>query len=91
MRLTGSAILALAALAGLVFVYFRYKGAVVQAVQTTLNPASSENIVNQGVTSAVSAAVGQPETFGGWLYDLTHADPTKLPAAVLTPAPDLLP
>ena len=76
MKLTGSAILAVAGLGALVLLYLRYKDAVVHVVTTTLNPASSENIVNQGVTSAVTAAVGREETLGGWFYELTHGAPS---------------
>lgn len=83
MKLTGSAILAVAGLAGLVFLYLRYADTVKKVVTTTLNPASSENAVNQGVTSVVSAATGREETLGGWFYELVHA-----PAFLNTPSPD---
>lgn len=39
------------------------------------NPASDKNLVYQATSGVVSAAVGHPETLGGWVYDLTHADP----------------
>jgi hypothetical protein len=32
-----------------------------------VNPADDRNIVNRGVTAAVSAATGRDETLGGWL------------------------
>jgi hypothetical protein len=87
-KLTGSAILALAALGGLVFLYLRYKDTVLHTVTTTLNPASSENIVNQGVSSVVTAAAGREETLGGGIYDFFHGpafSPQTLPAPAITP------
>ena len=45
-------------------------------VTETLNPASSNNIVNQGVTSLGAAVTGDKSfTLGGWFYDATHTDP----------------
>jgi hypothetical protein len=80
--LSGGGVLALAALGVLasvgVFVYFRYGGAIKQTVTETLNPASEKNVVNQGVTAAVSAAVGREESLGGAVADIvfriTHPD-----------------
>lgn len=37
------------------------------AVGAAVNPLNSENIVNQGVTGAVSELTGRDETLGGWL------------------------
>lgn len=54
MKLTGSAILALVALAGLGFVWMRYG----DKIKTALNPASDRNVVNLGASSLVIAATG---------------------------------
>jgi hypothetical protein len=73
MKLTGSAILALAALGALVLLYFRYGETVKRLVTVELNPANTENAINAGVvTPLVTAATGRDESLGGWLYDLTH-------------------
>lgn len=52
----------------------RYPGAPASTLFTeTLNPASSENIVNRGVTGAGAAISGDRNwTLGGWVYDVTH-------------------
>ena len=86
MKLTGTAILALAALAGLGYLWLRYGNTL---VTKTLNPASAENIVNEGVTAAVTEVTGRPETLGGWLYDLTHPS-VNPPAAPPVENPDVI-
>jgi hypothetical protein len=71
--LSGSGVLALSGVVAVVAVvgYLGWKfGPKLKTLATkTLNPASSENIVNQGVTAAVSGAVGYDETLGGWISD----------------------
>jgi hypothetical protein len=93
-KLTGSAVLAVAALGALVLLYLRYADSVKKVVTTTLNPASSENAVNQGVSSIVTAATGRDESLGGWLYEVTHSVPSFLRspgAATVKPTVDPLP
>lgn len=64
--------------------------AVADKVGAAINPASPENIVNQGVTSAGRAISGNDSwTLGGWLYDITHDDPVN-PKKPPTPAPKQL-
>ncbi len=74
-------------LAGFVAVYYlsRKAGQGAAVVGQAINPANPDNVVNQGVSAVVSAATGRDETLGGWLYDLTHADPLKLPATRTAP------
>lgn len=60
---------------------FAEAGIVADAVITGVNPASSENIVNRGVT-AIGDSIVSPDgygrnadgswTLGGWFYDITH-------------------
>lgn len=40
-----------------------------------LAPWNPDNPAAVAVNAGVSAATGRDETLGGWLYDLTHADP----------------
>lgn len=48
----------------------------VDATVTAVNPASSDNLVNRGVTSIGSTLTGDNGfTVGGWLYDITHSNP----------------
>lgn len=57
---------------------------VYDAVIVGVNPANPDNWVNQAVTAAGSAVLSDTApgrnadgswTVGGWLYDVTHADP----------------
>lgn len=73
------------AVLGLLWYASRKVGQGAAVVADAINPASSNNIVNRGVTAAVSAATGREETLGGWFYDLTHADPMATPPPA--PAP----
>lgn len=42
-----------------------------------LNPASADNVVNQGVTAIGQSITGKADwTLGGAIFDATHADPT---------------
>jgi hypothetical protein len=71
--LSGSGVLALAGVVivvgGLGYLLFKLVPKLKTLATTTLNPASSDNIVNQGVTTAVSSTVGYPETLGGAIAD----------------------
>jgi len=53
-------------------------GKVGDALQA-INPASENNVIYQTANWATEAVTGKQETFGGWLYDLTHADPLATP------------
>lgn len=44
------------------------------SIVSAINPADSNNLANQAVSSIVSQATGKDETLGGWLYDLTHPE-----------------
>lgn len=60
--------------------------AALATVGRALDPSSSENIVNRGVSAVVATVTGRDETLGGWLYDITHADPMAAgPPALATP------
>lgn len=72
-----------AVLALVVYGLSKLKG-VGNVVATDLNPASDQNLVNQGVTSIGNVLVSPTGpgrnadgswTLGGWLYDMTHTDP----------------
>lgn len=53
-------------------------GAAAAAAVDAVNPASSNNLVNRGVTAVGSAISGDSGwTLGGWIYDITHDDPMK--------------
>jgi hypothetical protein len=52
--------------------------AAAQAVDS-VNPLNQNNVFAQGANAVVSAATGREETFGGWLYDVTHPDPVTAP------------
>lgn len=81
LSLTGGGVVGLAAVAavgvGALWLYSK-RGAVAQAAGAAVdavNPASSTNIVNRGVTAAGAAISGDDSwTLGGWLYDVTHRD-----------------
>jgi hypothetical protein len=61
-------------------------GAVGDVVTHQLNPASSDNLVNAGVTSVGAAVSGDTSwTLGGWLYDVTGGNDKV--AAMLKGAP----
>lgn len=57
-------------------------GEVADATIAAINPASSENIINRGVSAIGGAIVSDPVgpgknadgswSLGGWLYDITH-------------------
>lgn len=46
---------------------------------STFDPTSDQNALYQATNGVISAGVGYDETLGGWLYDITHRDPTKDP------------
>ena len=73
--ITGTAVLALAALAGLAVVYLKRKeigAAAVEAAQA-MNPASDKNLVYRGVSSVGAAVSGNADwSLGTWVYDLMH-------------------
>ena len=70
------AVLVAAALGALALVLVANRKKIADALDK-VNPASENNVVNTTVNSGISAVTGRDETLGGWLYDLTHADPTK--------------
>lgn len=83
MKLTGTGVLAVAALAALAVVglvlwrkFPDVKRAAEQLVTRQLNPASSENLLYQADSAVVSSAVGYEETVGGaladWWFKVTH-------------------
>jgi len=46
------------------------------AVGRAIDPTSDQNVFYRGAGAVVGVVTGsQDETLGGWLYDLTHADP----------------
>jgi hypothetical protein len=68
-KLTATGVLALAALAAVGILAWRFSPDLKKVVTETLNPASRENIVNKPISAAVSAAVGREESLGGWLAE----------------------
>ena len=70
------------AVLGLVYAYKKAKSAI-PATLEYINPTSPNNIANQATNGVVSAVTGRDETLGGWIYDLTHADPMAGPAKVI--------
>jgi hypothetical protein len=71
--LSGSGVVALVGLGLLaalgIYVYMKGPAFIKKTVTETLNPASDQNIVNQGVTGVVSAATGREESLGGLIAD----------------------
>lgn len=60
---------------GLVYLTYRASNAVVDALPGALyavNPTNSNNVFNQGATSAYQAVTGSTGSIGGDLYDSTH-------------------
>lgn len=62
-----------------------------QTVGTWINPVSDQNLAYRGVNAVGGALVGASGngvnadgswTLGGWLYDITHADPLAAPKPV---------
>lgn len=52
-----------------------------QAAQA-VNPLNPNNVFAGAANSAASTLSGQPNTLGGWIYDLTHTTPSyTAPAA----------
>lgn len=87
MKLTGSAILALAALAGLGFVLVRFGPGL---FSKTLNPASPDNIANQGANAIVAAVTGDAnQTVGGAIFDTVNSSAGLAPGEKLL-APGLI-
>lgn len=87
-QLNATAVLALAGVAVAGFVAYRVVragGAVAdtvgQVITHDLNPASSDNVVNQALLAIGQSISGDPNwTLGGSVYDWTHtdqADPTR--------------
>jgi len=72
-NLSGTGVLAFAAVVSAVaagaYLFVTFGPKLKRLATKTLNPASSENIVNQGVTKVVSDAVGYEETLGGAVAD----------------------
>lgn len=90
-----------AAVTGAVGAVVHELGEVADSVIVGVNPANPSNWVNQAVTSAGSAVVSATGpgrnadgswSLGGWLYDVTHADPVGqmiyLPSAPPAAVPD---
>lgn len=75
--LSGSGVVALVGLGLLaalgIWVYWKGPAFLKTTVTQTLNPASDQNIVNQGVTGVVSAATGREESLGGMIADQVFA------------------
>lgn len=76
------------------------KKAATTLVTKDLNPASQENVVNRGVSSALQWATGDDNfTLGGWIYDITHPEPAKpeahpqsaLPVYAVTHSDEIVP
>lgn len=89
MKLTGTGVLGLVALAALGIIAWRFAPDLKKLVTKTLNPANPQNIVNRNVTAAVSAATGREETLGGWLAE--WFDPTtRLAREMLGQKPGLV-
>ncbi len=67
----------------------RQAAAAVKATANAVNPLNPENVFSSAANAVVSATTGRDETLGGWLYDLTHADPmaTANPVTVKPKAP----
>lgn len=72
-NLNGTGVLATAAilsgLAAAAYLLVMFGPKLKRLATKTLNPASSENIVNQGVHAVVSDAVGYDESLGGFVAD----------------------
>jgi hypothetical protein len=100
MKLTGTAILALVALAGGVIIWLRYG----DTLKHALNPADPANVVNAGVSKGVQAitggvAAGGEDTLGGVaarvreflsgdnaaIQAMKSGSSTNMPAPELTP------
>ena len=89
LNLTGSGVLAVAGLValGLVALELRRAAASVRLPDVrdylptvdTFNPWSRDNVAYQTANRITTAATGREESFGGWLYDVTHADPVTAP------------
>jgi hypothetical protein len=81
LALSGTGVLALAAIAGVGLVAWKLNdslpavGDKLRELGQAVNPFNPDNVVATGVNTVVSAATGRDETLGGWLYDVTHADP----------------
>ena len=74
-NLSGSAILALAALGAVAFVIYEiHKNAAL------FNPTSDKNLAYTGVNNVGSSITGDPNwSLGGWVYDITHGNPVPGP------------
>lgn len=91
--LSGDLLLKLALVAaGAAVLYIVAKKAGGQAAQlasrvgTAINPASPDNVVNQGVNAVGRAVTGSDSwTLGGWIYDSTHSDPMSTPSTRTPP------
>ena len=93
MKVNPVAMLYLAAGAAGVFVAWRLWGVATagagkaaevaqQVITRDLNPASSDNIVNRGVSAAGEAITGQKDwSLGSWLYDVFNPDPLASPSS----------
>lgn len=83
-QINATAVLALAGIAMAGFVAYRVVragGAVAetvgQVITHDLNPASSDNVVNQALLAIGQSISGDPNwSLGGSIYDWTHSDPT---------------
>ena len=74
--LNGTGVLAIAGVLVVGFLGWKVYRRGAQVVTKDLNPASSDNVVNQAVTAIGQAASGDTNwTLGGAVYDATHTDP----------------
>lgn len=64
-----------AGVAVVAYLLWRAKGAIGEAISTTLNPASDQNAAYKGVNAIGSTLTGDQDfSLGSYLYDLTHSD-----------------
>ncbi|HTQ99565.1 MAG TPA: hypothetical protein VMH83_06225 [Candidatus Acidoferrum sp.] len=73
LKLNATAVLAIAGVAAALYLAWKAKQGVA-AVATAINPASADNIVNQGMDAVVSEARGRDSSLGAWVYDMLHPD-----------------
>lgn len=76
---------------GLVVGYIAYRkiaGTAEKLVTETLNPASNQNLIYDGIIGGTGRAISGDDSWslGTWLYDLTHPDDGK-DATATTPVP----
>lgn len=94
MKLTGTAILALVALAGGAFVIVRYGPGLLKAI----DPTNPDNVFSTGANAVVASVTGDPnQTVGGGVFDVLHPNAglapgeTSLPGGIILAAPAVTP